>query len=381
MAITTRYFSTTGNGGADGTTWADRAALFSAGNWSTVITGHDFSTNSLKCLIGPGNYTCSQGLTNTVITTDPSIALPLLLCGCDSSGAILAVPDPDWTSDQPAWDDSTLPVIATTTNIATLTVAGSAAMLLKFTASGRNGGVITGTQSLLWCVVENSTANANASATTTVVNPFGCVLTCSGSSYDFVMSVGGNAENCRIEGNSSASSGNRRGVVSAGTATHLTRCTVVNNVGEGVLCTSASAAQSMRLYRCVIANNGSTGIKGTSTGSQSTTFETHGCMVTGNVVGIDGVSDGARWIVSCNRLRDNTTNIQGIGNYPTDLDNYTTDSDDSTEYVAAGADGDFRIKNTASSIWGKGYGVSDEPSAGGGGGLIRHPGMSGGLNG
>ena len=36
MSLITRYFSTA-SGAGDGTTWADRAALFAAGAWSSVI--------------------------------------------------------------------------------------------------------------------------------------------------------------------------------------------------------------------------------------------------------------------------------------------------------------------------------------------------------
>jgi hypothetical protein len=67
--------------------------------------------------------------------------------------------------------------------------------------------------------------------------------------------------------------------------------------------------------------------------------------------------------VQGNRFRDNPNgNIVGLGNGPTDLDSYTTDSDDATEYVDA-ASGDFRIKLGAAT-WGKGYGAGDQPRRG-----------------
>ncbi len=66
-----------------------------------------------------------------------------------------------------------------------------------------------------------------------------------------------------------------------------------------------------------------------------------------------------------NRLRDNGTsgNFTGTGNWPTTENsvNYTTDSDDATELVNV-AGGDYRIKNTAT-IWGMGFGVSEQPAA------------------
>src|SRR5689334_12015839 len=102
MAITTRYFSTTGAGAADGTTWADRAALFSAGNWSTVITGFNFAgTDSMVARVGPGNYTCSQSLASGLFANPPTIANPLILHACDSSGNLIDPPSPTWTADLP----------------------------------------------------------------------------------------------------------------------------------------------------------------------------------------------------------------------------------------------------------------------------------------
>lgn len=375
MAIVTRYFSTSSAGAGDGTSWADRAALFSAGNWSSVITGFAFNgSDSLECLIGPGSYTCSQSLASGLFTNAPSIANPLIMAGCNSSGVLLAIPDPDWASCQPAFDDSTLPVIATTTNIATNNLANSYCYLLKFTASGRNGAVMTAGNAFAWCVIANSTANTSATAiTTSTTRLLNCVLTCSGSSYDTIASFNASlpVTNCRLEG-VTGSSGNRRGMTFTGNSVNMEACTIVNCGGEGVVSTSTGTGQSIRIFRSVIANNGSTGLKSNSTASQTDNYETHGCMVTGNGAwGIDGNSAAARWWLQGNRLRDNTSgNITGLGNYPTDLNNYTTDSDDSSEYVSAGANGDFRIKNTAA-IWGMGFGVADEPASAGGGGLNR----------
>ena len=100
-----------------------------------------------------------------------------------------------------------------------------------------------------------------------------------------------------------------------------------------------------------------------STASQTFYHELKGNMITGcGAYGIDGQS-AARALVSDNRLRDNTSgNINGLGNYPTGLNNYTTDSDDATEYVNT-ATGDYRIKYGCA-IWGQGYGAGDEPAPG-----------------
>jgi hypothetical protein len=58
--------------------------------------------------------------------------------------------------------------------------------------------------------------------------------------------------------------------------------------------------------------------------------------------------------------------INGPANYPLTLGNDTSAGTDADEFVDA-AGGDYRVKY-GSTIWGKGYGVSDEPNPGGGGG-------------
>lgn len=349
----------------------DRAALFSAGSWSTVITGFAFNgADSLQCFIGPGSYSCGAALASGLFANPPTVANPLILCGCDSSGVLLTIPDPNWKSCQPAWDASTLPVIATTGNIATISLSTAILFLIKLTASARNSSVVSSAGQFDWCVVSNSQSNtaAVAFAASFATN---CVFTCSGSSFDTVANAPTTLVNCRVEG-VAGSSGNRRGVTANATTTTLVDCTVVNSGGEGIIVTTTNVAQNLKISRCVIANNGATGLKANSTASQTTLHETHRCMVTGNgTAGIDGNSAAARWLVEQNRLRDNTTNITGLGNYPIDLNNYTTDSDDATEYVSTGANGDFSIKNTASAIWGKGFGVRDQPAAGGAAELVN----------
>lgn len=365
MAIVTRYFSTAGAGAADGTTWADRAALFSAGNWSTVITGFAFnSTDSLKCLIGPGNYTCGQSLVSGLFTNPPSTANPLSLNGCDSSGVLLAVPDPNWVSAMPDWDTSGLPVIATTTNVNTVALANTTCYLLKFTASARNGTVVGSAIELSWCYVENSHAGLSAAATSVFAR--NCILKCSGTTYDLVASAA-MCVNTRMEG-VPGTSGDRAGAeVTGSTDLNLIGCTVVNCGGHGVFSNSINTSGTVNVVQCVIANNGGSGIKGNPTAAQIDWHLVARSMITGNGgYGIDGQSE-ARVVATGNRLRDNTSgNINGLGNYPTDLNNYTTDAADADDYVDA-ANGDFRIKNTAA-IWGQGFGVADQAAAGGGGG-------------
>jgi hypothetical protein len=371
MAIVTRYFSTAGAGAADGTTWADRAALFSAGNWSTVVTGFDFSgSDSLVCRIGPGTYTCSQSLASGLFGNAPTVANALFVHGCDSSGNLLAIPDPDWTSDQAVAWDSGLPVISCSGNTAVFSLANLVLVLIKGTFSGNTTTFpLNAAQLCDWCVFVHSGSNTAAVCINSGVTGLrNCSVQMSGSSYRAAALWAGDAyTNCRLQG-VTGSSGNRHGVEFTGSAnpTPMNRVTIFGFGGDGIGTSSATASHRYMVQRSVIANNAGTAVKMNSTASQTSFHRVSGCMITGNgVAGIDGQSAAARAVVTANRLRDNNAqNIIGLGNYPTDFNNLTTDSDDATEYVDA-ASGDFRIKNTAA-IWGQGYGVSDQAPAGGG---------------
>lgn len=373
MALTIRYFDDAGAGAADGTSYADRAALFSSGNWSSVITGFNFSgSDGLECRIEGGiTYTCSQSLASGLFSNAPTAANPLILHGCDSSGNRLTPSNPDWVSAQPVDWDTALPVIATTTNIITVSLsAGCFIRMMSFAASGRTGGaVVSGSQpnSLDWCVVVNSASNSSAAGVLSS-NIANCAVTMSGTAFDYAVSHTLNlVNNCRIVATGSASSGNRRGVTWASfSGPHIIGSTILGFAGGAVVSLSTQVAQYGRISQSVLADNPGSAVLLASTSSQTATFVVEGCMVTGN--GAYGINaDASRVFASNSRLRDNTSgNFNGFGNYPTDLDNYTTDSDDTTEYVNA-AGGDYRIKY-GSAIWGHGYGVADEPAPAGGGG-------------
>ncbi len=372
MALVTRYFSTSSAGAADGTTWSDRAALFTTGNWSSVITGFAFNaSDALECRIGPGSYTCSQTLASGLFSNPPTATNFLLMVGSDSSGNRLAIPSPSWVSAQAAFDDSTLPVIATTTNSATLNLAFTSFVLLKCTASGRNGAMVSAGQSFEWCVMTNSTANsaANAMTVTSGQSVTNCVASCTGSAYASVVSIssGSPMSNVRVVGNA-GSSGNRDGIIFVGTGTRtiLSRITCLSNGGRGFAYTGSTASVSLSILSSVFAGNAGDQILFPNTASQTSITEVMNCMITGgSAYGINPGGTNTNLLVTQCRLRDNTSNnFNTFGNYPTDLNNYTTDSDDATEYVNT-ATGDYRIKNTAT-IWGQGYGVADEAASGGG---------------
>jgi hypothetical protein len=373
MAVVTRYFSTASAGAGDGTTWADRAELFSAGNWSSVITGFGFAaSDSLLCLIGPGTYTCSQALNNTTITTDPVAATQLYLHGCDSSGVALEPPDKDWTAADVAFSDSTLPVISANSNINIIDQAFTNVRLLKFTmgTSGIVGSVIANCRTMDWCAVihERSADVSCVSASCRSLTNSWCQVT--GTQYNFVIqrsSVGLITSNVKVIGNSSASAGNRDGVDLSASDRWASchRVCVYNNPRFGINVTSTDANQGGIISQCVVANNGSDGIQFSATAAQANAWTVVRNSITGNgAYGIDGQS--SRIMLAGNRFRDNTSgNITSLGNAPDTFETYTTDTDDASEYVDT-ATGDFRIKNTAT-IWGMGYGVADEPAASGGG--------------
>lgn len=367
MAIVTRYFSTTSAGAGDGTSWADRAALLSAGAFSTVITGFNFSgSDSLQVAVGPGTYTVTTGLTTGAFSNAPTANNPIIWHGCDSSGVLLSPSDPNWTSDLPAWDDSTLPVLETTTNIATITgtTTGWYYRLIKFTASGRQGAILSNVAGMDWCVVANTTSNNN---TINIHNPgvslFNCVLTTSGSGYSSIVSgtITVNAWNCRLVG-VAGSTGNRHGFSNSSSSSSIRLCTIISVGGHGISITTSGSTQ---VFDCTILNCGGAGVSapGLVMGSYIANCGTYG---------IDASLTGNSQCFG-SRLRDNTAgNFNGSGNFY-NSQNYTTDSDD-TEFVNSAA-GNYQIKSSAT-IWGQGFGVSEQAS----GALLMPLTFGGGFN-
>jgi hypothetical protein len=362
MALTERYFSTAAAGAGDGTTWADRAQLHNAGTWSSVLTGFDFSANGMRARIGPGTYTITAVLNAAAITAPPTLANPLVLHACDSSGVLWTPPNPAWTSNMPAWDDSTMPVLNTTTNIGTVTGGntGWIARGLKFTASARQGAILSAL-SCSWCSVINSLANASSVAITSIRKASNCLFKCTGTSYSgIVTALTAYLLNCRIEG-VAGSSGNRDGVISTATTeqTVLELCSILNVGGKGFQNTGANAGFNCHIARSLFYGCGGAAIVLPSTASQTANSLITGNYIAGNTgIGID--AGAANVIANSNRLRDNAGgNTANFGNYPTDQDNYTTDSDDATELVDV-ANGDYRIRQAANLIFGKGYGPADQ---------------------
>lgn len=365
MAIQVKYASTSAAGAGDGSSWANRAALFASGLWGAVVTSHS-ATDSVIVYIGPGTYTCSQALESGIMGNAPGVKTPLILHGCDGSGNPLTPADQGWTSDQPGWDDSGLPNIQTTTNIATLNLANTSARFIKLSASGRNGPIVTNGTFFDWCSVVNSTSNSSAIAAQAALRYTNCLLQCSGNAFDTVM-FAPNASiirNCRIWG--TGSSGNRRGITYNGSnqPALIDSCTVFGVGGDGITSVSTNTGQLFFVLRSVIYGCGGTAIKPNNTLSQTAAHQfVQNMVVASGAYGIDAQSRAVVVAIN-NRLRNNTSgNFNGLGNLPDYFWNETGSGSDSDEFVDASGK-DFRIKNT-SSLWGKGFGVSDQPAGGG----------------
>jgi hypothetical protein len=369
MAVVLRYFSTTGAGAADGTSWANRAALLSAGTFSTIITGFNFAgTDSLECIIGAGTYAVTSALVAGSFANAPSAANPLIFQGADSSGNKLTPPSTFWTSDTvPTWT-SALPVITTSSNIATVTLSPFISRFISWTASARNGVIVSSFAEMDWCFLQNSTANTAAGAINSAMRLTNCWVDCPATSYAFGIQVPNNSviSNCRVSG-VTGTTGNRYGIEYNGTNAlcDIDRCCVYGHGGQNIVSTATNAGQPVSVTRTVSANSAGNGILFSSTALQTAYCLVSGCMLTGNTGSGVNAQTNARVIATGNRARNNAAgDFTNFGNYPVDFDNNTAAGTDANEYVDA-PNFNFQIKY-GSTVWGKGYGVSDQTPTGGG---------------
>lgn len=367
MAIVTRYFSTTAAGLGDGTSWANRAALFSSGNWSSVITGFNFSgSDSLEALVEGGlTYTCSQAMASGLFANAPTIANLLFVHGCDSDGEKL-VPA-YWVSAGSEIDTSTFPTISCASNINISSLVNAFWSCIAFSSSARTSEIMqAGAFDNVALTVSNTGSSIIGFNSPSRITNSQVLFT--GGSFASGISTPLYLENVRIDGSSATTAGTRIGVNTGAVGYWAGGLTVVGCAGGGVVLAAAQVSRSGYIWRSTIVGCGSSGILCNGTASQTAWHQIHGCYVSGNsAYGIN--ANGSFTNSSHNRLRNNTSgNHNGFGNYPTDQD-YTSAGTDSDEFVNA-AGGDYRIKNTAA-IWGKGYGAGDQPSAGSGGSALH----------
>ena len=163
MAIVRRFFDSAGAGTADGTSWANRAPLLSAGVVSTIIRGFDFTSDSLEAYIGPGTY----AITSTLSTfTSPGGGSPTVnnscsLMGCDSSGNLWIPPNLDWCSAQPTWNTAGMPLINNGSN---QLFSNAGLILYGLNIIGSHAGTLVSTHAKsTWCYIENTASSTSAS--------------------------------------------------------------------------------------------------------------------------------------------------------------------------------------------------------------------------
>lgn len=376
MAQLTRYFGTASAGTGDGTSYANRAALFDgSNNWSTVITGTNFTTDSLLCYIDSGSYTCGQSLAAAGFTNPPTALRTLSLIAAPG-GTVWAPPNPAWISAQPMWSDVNMPSITyTPTTTAMIASLHSHLYGLKITGSTTSAvGVISfasGTGTVNWCFVENNASNSNAYAVFRFGNNFrmaNCVIVCSGTIFNAVLGQSGDVgfiSNSRFQGNPAASSGNRRGIVQGGSNSLPTidRCCVFGCLNP-VISTSTTNSQHAHIRSSTLIGTGSGDVV-SYTGIQATPTAI-GSHVSNSIIGngVDGIDTNDFAQVSKDCLFLETSGSDTVSDYDIVAINNQAPADTLAQVFvdpsnATVANRDFRIRS-GSPYWGKGYGVGDE---------------------
>lgn len=363
MAIVTRYFasSTPLSSDGSGTTWANRVALFSGGVWSSIITGFDFGAgNSLHAVIGKDTYTITATLTAASFTVSiPSAGNPLFLSGADDQGNLLDVPEPEWLSCLPDWDDSSLPILSTASDITIVSLAHSYCRLLKFVATNRRGAIVANSR-LNWCAFDQQSVQAAGFCASLMPYASNCVFRCSSSEFRSAVIPTTNTRlvNCRMIASQVGSGGNRNGVECSGAPAYLVGCTIAGFNGVGLYYSASDAAAFFDVIRTTIVNCNGGGIRGAATASQTNPHHISRCLIVNNGgPGVDGQS-AARMLVTDSRLWSNAPNLSGLGNFVTSFNNDTSAGELSEFYNFEGED--YRIQSGSQS-WGKSYGVTDAP--------------------
>jgi hypothetical protein len=377
-ALTVRYFGVTGAGAADGTTFNDRAALFTGGAWSTALTGFGFNSNGMRARICAGTHSPTVALSAGLFANAPSLLNPLIIVGCDASGNELSIPSPSWTAVQPEFDDSGFPVIAFSTNIAGINLANTSWNLVKFTSSGNTTTApISAATSVNWCSLyvsgSGNTALIGCNAINRLTNSQ-IVMTATAFRCG-LLNTGGAimVDNVRFRGNGTANtgSGNRHAIEqSGGAGTSFRNVCAFAFDGSAFAYTGSTASNAIVLTHCTFANCRGTLILCNNTATQTVVHIIQNCMLTGGGLtsgtgyAIDAQSAADVVVNQCRVDRNGSGNFNTFLNYPTDLPGmYTTADVDANEYVSAGtgSTADFSIKAGATSIYKKGYGVIRPP--------------------
>jgi hypothetical protein len=362
MAIIERWFSTTSAGSGDGTSWANRAALFNSGNWSSIITGFNFSVDSLVAYVGPGTYSNTQQLNSGLFTNAPTQTSVgrLSFVGCNSSGVRLSPNNPDWICAQGPLDVTGYPVIETNQNIFNTSVCVNCEFFVITRPSGNASVVQSVGGSYRWCRIVNTSSGTSATTAVSTTSAFAnCEFECTGTSFSAVATAP-LSNNIRVIGNPAATSGPRVGLSGATPSgpIFVSGC----QVGIRPAATGTSAANtSLFAYRLTAVDCNIAIELPTASSGGTACLTVFGCMIANCTTGV--TQPFGRYELANTRLR-NTTNVSPANSLPLN-EIFDTSGSDADEFVDA-ANGDYRIKNT-SIYWGRGIGAGDEPAAGGGG--------------
>lgn len=368
MATVRRFFDVSGAGAADGTTWADRAPLLNSGVLSTLVTAFDFTSDQLEVVVDPGTYTATAAPTFTG-TTLPSREFPCDFIAGDGAGGLWVPPDPGWNAAQPVWDMSGMPVIGSTSgNFSFFNTSGIGIYGINVVSANGNVRVLNGILIINWCVIDH-----NGSSTSANVYDSGNIqwsnvtIRMNGASYNAAFTGAGSPHmlnNIRIEGNPSASAGNRHGfTISSNANIRGDKLVVIGHVGNGINQASVATGATIDLCNCVFYGNTGDGVYTAGLDVDGGRFRDS--ISVGN--GGYGVNNASTipTDIGGSRLRDNTSGNTTGPNFG----RYTetgagSDSDEFVNVSGAVSTWDLRIKNT-STLWGKGYGAGDQPASGG----------------
>ena len=378
MAAVTRYFGTADAGLGDGTSYANRAALFDgSGNWSSILTGHDFSSNSLNCMIDSGTYTSSQDLTPSIFTVAAPQSRQRARLLAAPGGSLWNPPDPYWTSAQPIWDVSDMPKIEMGDTILTgtdyFTYYG-----MHFEKNGTSANHLAYFDQLntntYWCFFHNATDDSSAQVMYRLnYESHNCVYRLSGNSAFSIWNSINKTQrgyNCRLEANPASNAIGMR--LTGGGNFGLRNITIVG-VGDGILSTDTSGSFYPHVLGSIIVGNGSVG-DGFQLDTSNSSYDGQVLnSVIANFGGTGVLMDAQRLLIGNTVFASNDTN-RTLDGEDLLINNFDSSDDLADIFVdpenADYTQRDFRIKNT-SAYWGKNIGVADEPASGGG--TPRHP--------
>lgn len=371
MGLTTLYFDDAGAGSATGADWANRAPLFVSSDWNVLIRGHDFSANALLCYIKGGvTYTVPDLLLTADFTTAaPTNANPLTFHGCASGGNPLVPADPGWNSCEPDWDHTGLPKFYRSGNYMFNFTWGTFRHI-AFEVDNYNNGLMLTTSGIVdWCWAKCGGTGGASAFTISAARISNSIFIGDAATYNYVVNITTVADNIRVYNTGGGTGGNRDLVRHSSTTARVTRVCAFNGVGKGLAFASTSAGFTGEFLHSVFADNTGDGIDLPSTAAQTSQALIGSCMITGNANGIDANSQCYAYIMD-SRLRDNSVDIANLpSSVPSTYDNDLSAGTDTNEYVdpdnATMSLRNYTIK-AGSAIHGKGYGVADQATAGGG---------------